>query len=61
MLSRYKIMERIGSGGIGVVHRAEDRQLKRPVAIKFLSEQSFQKKHTLARFRREARLASCEP
>ncbi len=58
MLSRYKILERIGTGGIGVVHRAEDLTLKRHVAVKFLSEESFKKEHTRARFQREARLAA---
>ena len=58
MLSRYNILEKIGSGGIGVVHRAEDRTLKRQVAVKFLSEESFAKEHTRARFQREARLAA---
>ena len=58
MLSRYNILERIGKGGFGVVHVAEDRTLKRKVAIKFLSEESFRKDHTRARFQREARLAA---
>ena len=58
MLSRYNILERIGTGGIGIVHRAEDRTLKRQVAVKFLSEESFKKAHTRARFQREARLAA---
>ncbi len=58
MLSRYKILERIGTGGIGFVHRAEDLTLKRMVAVKFLSEESFKKAHTRARFQREARLAA---
>jgi serine/threonine protein kinase/WD40 repeat protein len=58
MLSRYKIKERIGVGGIGVVHRAEDLTLKREVALKFLSEESFAKGHMRARFQREARLAA---
>ena len=51
-------MERIGSGGVGVVYRAEDRTLKRMVAIKFLSEESFNREHLRARFQREARLAA---
>jgi len=58
MLARYKILERIGTGGIGVVYLAEDLTLKRKVAVKFLSEESFQKEHTRARFQREARLAA---
>jgi len=58
MLERYNIKEKIGSGGFGVVHRAEDHTLKRQVAIKFLSEESLKKGHMRARFQREARLAA---
>ena len=58
VLSRYKILQKIGSGGIGVVYRAEDTKLKRQVAIKFLSEESFKKKDTRGRFYREARMAA---
>lgn len=58
MLDRYKILERIGSGGFGVVHRAEDQVLKRHVAIKFLAQESFKKEHMRVRFEREARLAA---
>jgi serine/threonine protein kinase len=58
MLSRYKFHGPIGSGGIGVVHAAEDQTLKRKVAIKFLSEESFEKESSRARFHREARLAA---
>jgi Tol biopolymer transport system component len=58
MLARYKILDRIGTGGIGVVYRAEDRSLRRPVAVKFLSDESFAKRQIRVRFLREARIAA---
>lgn len=58
MLSRYKILKRLGAGGIGVVYAAEDITLKRKVALKFLTEESFSQEQMRVRFLREARTAA---